>query len=89
MAEREDIVKDTEEDAEGSGGVGGRGAGLGFAGGTAKHTLEQEGCGCSSCSVEAICVGIDSISKLLRTKLSQNADLLYWKMLPVGAVLLM
>ena len=89
VAARDDMVEDAEEGEEGTGGVGGRGAGLGVAGGTAKQTLEQEGCGCSSCSVESICVGIDSISKLLRTKLSQYGDLRYWKILLVGSVLLM
>ena len=85
---REDIAEEQEEVAVGIGGVEGRGAGLGFAGST-EHTLEQEGCGCSICSVEAIGVGIDSISKLLRTKLSQNSDLLYWKRFSMGSVLLM
>ena len=55
---------------------------------TAEQAPEQEGCRCSSCLVESICVGIDSISKLLRTKLSQNDDLLYLKILQVGSVLL-
>ena len=83
------MVEDAEEGEEGTGGVGGRGAELGVAGGTTEQAPEQEGCGCSSCSVESICVGIDSISKLLRTKLSQNDDLLYLKILQVVAVLLM
>ena len=49
-----------EEGEEGIGGVGGREAGRGATVST-EQTLEKEGCGCSSCSVESICVGIDSI----------------------------